>query len=116
MAHELEHLGGVTVIRPLGAGGRLDSTEAPALEAAVRTLLEGDTRALVFDLSRVSYISSAGLRVVLLAGRTLRPAGGKLALAGVRGVVREVFEMSGFLKLFPEGADAAAAAALIAPG
>ena len=55
----------------------------------------------VIDLAGVDYVSSAGLRVILLAGKRLKAGGGRLALAGLRDNVREVFEMSGFLTLFP---------------
>ncbi|MNL88983.1 putative anti-sigma factor antagonist BtrV [compost metagenome] len=55
---------------------------------------------LVFDLSSLDYISSAGLRVILLAGKRLRASKGKLVLVGLQTMVREVFDMSGFLSLF----------------
>jgi anti-anti-sigma factor len=110
MGFEKDLVNGVTVLRPLG---RLDSAQAPELEATVRALLDGGAKALVFDLSKLAYISSAGLRVVLLAGKQLRASGGKLVLCGVSGLVLEVFEMSGFLTLFPVVADVPAAGALL---
>jgi anti-anti-sigma factor len=88
----------VLILRP---AGRLDSTSAPELERVVTESLDAHTRRLVFDFSELDYISSAGLRVVLLAGKRLRADGGKMALAGLRTMVREVFEMSGFIQLFP---------------
>lgn len=105
MAFVHETVGTVEVIRPRG---RLDSANAPELEAALRALLAGGAKQMLFDLSELDYISSAGLRVVLLAGKGLRAAQGRLVLAGVGGMVREVFEMSGFLNLFPVVADARA--------
>ena len=100
MPFETSQAGEVQVIRLIG---RLDSANSPELERALRELLDAGCTRLLLDFSALDYISSAGLRVVLLAAKALRgtrPAG-RLALAGVRGMVREVFEMSGFLTLFP---------------
>lgn len=80
--------------------GRLDSTSAPEFERVLLEKLASGTKRLILDLSSLVYVSSAGLRVVLLAGKKLRGGSGKLALVGVRDMVREVFEMSGFLTLF----------------
>jgi anti-anti-sigma factor len=88
---------GVLILRPVG---RLDSASSPELERVVTEQIEAGTRRLVFDLADMDYVSSAGLRVILLAGKKLRAAQGKLALAGMRDMVKDVFEMSGFLTLF----------------
>lgn len=87
----------VAIVRPQG---RLDSATSPAFETAVLEHLQGGSQRLVLDLSGVSYISSAGLRVILLAGKKLRATEGRLVLCGLREEVRGVFEMSGFLDLF----------------
>ncbi len=60
----------------------------------------------MLDLSGVDYISSAGLRVILVAGKKLRATQGQLVLCGLRDEVRGVFEMSGFLDLFAVTANA----------
>lgn len=91
----------VLILRPVG---RLDSASSPELERLVAERLATGVRKLVFDFADLDYISSAGLRVVLVAGKGLRAAQGKLALASLRDSVREVFEMSGFLALFAVGA------------
>ena len=88
----------ILILRP---SGRLDSASAPELERVVVEHLDSGTRRLVFDFSDLDYISSAGLRVVLLAGKRLRAEGGKMQLAVMRDTVRDVFEMSGFIQLFP---------------
>ena len=54
---------------------------------------------MVLDLARLDYISSAGLRVVLLLAKKLKQAGGALALCDIQPSVREVFEISGFLAI-----------------
>lgn len=86
------------VMRPVG---RLDSASSPEFEAQVLETLQSGTLRVVLDMSALEYVSSAGLRVILLAGKRLKAGGGRLALAGLRDNVREVFEMSGFLTLFP---------------
>ncbi|MFK8252755.1 STAS domain-containing protein [Ancylobacter terrae] len=80
---------------------RLDSASSPAFEEEINARLAGGARDLVIDFSGVDYISSAGLRVILVAGKKLKAAGGRLALAGLRDNCREVFEISGFVALFP---------------
>ena len=97
MNFEQETRGDITILRPLV---RLDSASSPALEAAVHEHLNAACNRLVFDLSRLDYISSAGLRVILMAGKRLRSTGGRLVLCGLGDDVRGVFEMSGFLNLF----------------
>lgn len=94
---EQEHRGDILILRPCG---RLDSSSSPELERVVTEQLDAGTQRLVFDLSQLDYISSAGLRVVLLAGKKMRASKGKLVLVGLQTMVREVFDMSGFLSLF----------------
>ncbi len=90
--------GVVDVFRP---AGRLDSATSGDLESLLLERLEQGCRGVVLDLSELDYISSAGLRVVLMAGKRLCAGGGRLALARLRDSVRDLFEMSGFLSLFP---------------
>lgn len=80
--------------------GRLDGTTVPQVEEAFLQQLEKGARRFVFDLSRLEYVSSAGLRVMLLAAKKTRAAGGKLALHGLSESVKEVFEISGFHTIF----------------
>jgi anti-anti-sigma factor len=93
-----------TDILILSPVGRLDSNSSPELERVIVDQLAAGTQRLVFDLSDMNYISSAGLRVILLAGKKLRTSQGKMVLVGLQDMVREVFEMSGFLTLFAVGA------------
>jgi anti-anti-sigma factor len=80
--------------------GRLDATSAPELEGALNKTVNDGSRKLVVDFSGLEYLSSAGLRVLLSARKRLVPLGGELVLAGVRPFVREVFDMTGFSKIF----------------
>lgn len=74
--------------------GRLDTTTAPELESEIKSALDGVT-ALTFDLAKLDYISSAGLRVLLLAQKTMNKQG-KMKLIKASEIVREVFDVTGF--------------------
>ena len=74
--------------------GRLDTATAPELEAAL-TEAPGGTTALVFDLEKLEYISSAGLRV-LLAARKRMNGQGTMKIIHAGELVMEVFEVTGF--------------------
>ena len=74
--------------------GRLDTTTAPKLEEELRSSVDGITR-LVFDLAKLEYISSAGLRV-LLAMQKLMNRQGAMLLRNVTEAVMEVLEVTGF--------------------
>lgn len=89
---------GIEVFRPVG---RLDSATSTDLEGLLVERLDGGCTGIVIDLAELDYISSAGLRVILMVGKRLRGAGGRLVLARMRDSVRDLFEMSGFLSLFP---------------
>ena len=74
--------------------GRLDTVTAPELETELKTALEGVT-ALVIDLSELEYISSAGLRVLLSAQKTMNKQG-EMKVIHVNETVMEIFEVTGF--------------------
>ena len=80
--------------------GRIDSATAPALGERLTALLTGAGRRLVLDLGQLEYISSAGFRVLLLAGKRADAAESRLVLCGVSGKVRQLFDIGGFLDLF----------------
>ena len=78
----------------LSLSGRLDTTTAPALEAELKSELPGIT-VLELDFENLKYISSAGLRVLLSAQKTMN-AQGKMVLRNVCQDIMEVFEITGF--------------------
>ena len=78
--------------------GRLDTTTAPNLESVINELPE-DTKELIFDMSGVEYISSAGIRVLLGAYKKLNTNHGIMRIEKANDMVREVFEMTGLLEL-----------------
>lgn len=79
--------------------GQINSTNANGLEAQVLTLLDGGVKHLVFDFSGLDYISSAGLRMVLVVAKRLKQESGQLVLCAMQPHVREVFDISGFLAI-----------------
>ena len=78
--------------------GRLDTTTAPNLESVINELPE-DTKELIFDMSGVEYISSAGIRVLLGAYKKMNTNQGIMRIEKANDMVREVFEMKGLLEL-----------------
>jgi len=74
--------------------GRLDTITAPQFESELRASLEGMTE-LVFDLEKLVYISSAGLRVLLSAQKTMNKQG-TMVLINVRPEIMEILEITGF--------------------
>ena len=88
---------GVVTLRLLG---RLDTTTAPAFEDKILGRIESGERHVVIDLAQLDYISSAGLRVIVLAGKLLSAANGKMVLCSLKDRVREVFDIAGFSAIF----------------
>ena len=78
--------------------GRLDTTTTPNLESVINELPE-DTKELIFDMSGVEYISSAGIRVLLGAYKKMNTNHGIMRIEKANDMVREVFEMTGLLEL-----------------
>ena len=74
--------------------GRLDTTTAPEFEAEVRTCLDG-VKELVLDLEGTEYVSSAGLRVILLTQKLMNSRG-NMVIKNVCETVKEVFDITGF--------------------
>ena len=75
--------------------GRLDTTTAPQMEAELNAAIGGVT-ALVLDFAKLDYISSAGLRVLLAAQKTMLKQQGKMTVKNVAPEIMEVFEITGF--------------------
>lgn len=79
----------------LHISGRLDTTTAPELEKAINAALAEGAKELTLDMAEVTYISSAGLRVLLGAQKKMNKIGG-MKLTGVGEAVMEVLEITGF--------------------
>lgn len=79
--------------------GRIDAASAATAERDVLAILERAGPSVIIDLSQVDYVSSAGLRVLLVAAKTARAREGKAVIVAPRAAVQEVLRMSGFDKI-----------------
>ena len=75
--------------------GRLDTTTSPELEMELKKLDLGSKQVLHLDLSGITYVSSAGLRVILLAHKLMLPTGGKMVLRNPSEFCKQVLEATG---------------------
>ena len=96
MALVIDKVEGTVVV---SAEGQINSGNASAIESDLLSQLDKGEHRMVLDLALLSYISSAGLRVVLLLAKRLKQVNGKLVLCGLQSRVREVFDISGFLAI-----------------
>ncbi len=85
----------------LAVKGRLDASTSNKLEESLLASIETGEKQFALDFSRLDYISSAGLRVLLLAMKKLTNAEGKLVLCSLQEQIKEVFDIAGFSSLFP---------------
>jgi anti-sigma B factor antagonist len=76
--------------------GRLDAVSSPEFDRLLAGFLEEGDKDFVIDFGALDYISSAGLRSVLLAAKKLKAKGRRLSLAALKDVVKEVFDIAGF--------------------
>ncbi|MCA9867834.1 MAG: STAS domain-containing protein [Anaerolineae bacterium] len=95
---ELEVMDGVTVAILFG---ELDSRTAPLVQERLLALPEPDGKALL-DMSGVSYISSAGLRALLMLYRQMTANDGRVVLAGLTENIKDVMMVTGFLEFFDD--------------
>ncbi|VBB47281.1 putative anti-sigma factor antagonist BtrV [uncultured Desulfatiglans sp.] len=80
--------------------GRMDAVTAPDFDQEIEKKISEGEKRFVVDLSQLEYISSAGLRSMLSMAKKLKQNQGTLALCGLKGVVKEVFDVSGFSSIF----------------
>ena len=90
--------GGALVLSPVG---RLDSANAHSFERTVMGHVGGGERRIVIDFGQLNFISSSGLRILLIVAKALRTDGGKLVLCSMKDHIREVFDISGFGQIIP---------------
>jgi anti-anti-sigma factor len=89
-----------TVLAPVG---RLDHDNCEAFREALQPLLRDGAKAgggIVFDLSALDYVSSAGLRCFMIAAKEAKSLGGTIVIAAMQPVVAEIFQISRFNLVF----------------
>ena len=77
----------------IACDGRLDTETSPQLEKEVKWLLQKAPQLLALDLKGVNYMSSAGVRILIMAQKGVKPHGGKLALLNIQPPVKKVLEI-----------------------
>ena len=104
-----EREGNTLVLVPVS---RLDSANARAFEGIVMDHVRAGELNIVVDFSRLVFISSSGMRVLLIAAKSIQAQKGKLALSDMHPNIREIFSISGFdqiIKIYDSRAQALAA-------
>jgi anti-anti-sigma factor len=98
----------------VAVSGRLDAVTAPEFEKNIREVIDNGNIYIVVDFEQLDYISSAGLRGLLLMAKLLNAKAGHACLANVTGNVKSVFDMCGFCSVFKMENSVAEALAVIA--
>jgi anti-sigma B factor antagonist len=81
------------------AEGRIDSSNARDFDDSLKKIIEGSQEAVLIDFQSLTYISSAGLRVILMTAKNLQKLERKFMVCALSAAVRELFEISGFDKV-----------------
>ncbi len=85
----------------LGLKGKLDASTSPQLQEKLFASIAGGEKHFAIDCAQLEYISSAGLRVLLLAAKQLRNVSGQIVLYALKTHIKEVFDLAGFSAAFP---------------
>ncbi len=80
--------------------GRLDTVTSADFQKKITELMDGGENQIILNCVELNYVSSAGLRIFLMAQKRVKAKGGGLRLVGVSSFVKEVFDISGFSTLF----------------
>ena len=80
--------------------GRLDATTAADLESTLVPMIEKNGGRIILNLDGLEYISSAGLRILLLGMKMIKKVAGQMVLCQMKDHIREIFEIAGFLPIF----------------
>jgi anti-anti-sigma factor len=86
-------------VRLVEVDGEIDASTAPELEQALRLSLEEGKKRLLLDLTRMSYMSSAGLRVLIRIYQDAKKVDAEVCIAGLNPRIKAVFEVSGLLQV-----------------
>ena len=90
----------VDEIKVLEFKGKLDTQTFPDAQDQLSELIDKGEMKILVNLEKLDYISSAGLRVLLVAAKQLKPGGGEIRICSLTDVVKEVFDISGFVTIF----------------
>lgn len=104
-----QHQDEIIVLNP---AGRINNDTSPEFQAKLLACVGSAATTVLIDFSGVEYISSAGLRALMMAAKQSKATGGRLAVAGLTPMVKEIFSISRFslvVQVFETTADAIAA-------
>lgn len=93
-----ERESGVLVLTPVK---RLDGANARSFESLIMDRIDNGEQNLIVDFSRLNFVSSEGMRVILIAAKQLQASRGKFALCSMKDHIHHVFHISGFDKIIP---------------
>jgi anti-anti-sigma factor len=80
--------------------GRLDTTQSDAFEKKMLEILQSGADKIILDCERLEYISSSGLRVFLIMQKKMNVSGGQMKICNLQPIIKEIFEVSGFMMIF----------------
>lgn len=92
--------------------GALDRLETQTFIDTLKQVISPSTRGLILDCTAMPYMSSAGLRAILIVGKTLMAQNARFVLCGLSGLALEIYTVSGFAEIFTPVAEADEARAL----
>lgn len=81
--------------------GRMDTVSAPEFQKKMEDLLDQGETGIVMDFGKLEYVSSAGLRSILVAAKKAKSLGGQVSCCSLQEMVRKVFDISGFTAMLP---------------
>ena len=94
-----ERVGDALIVMP--SENRVDGTNARDFQIGLETAIDETDQAVIFDAETLTYISSAGLRAILLVVKSINRQGGKFAVCSLSDPIREIFSISGFDNIIP---------------
>ena len=94
-----ERVGNALIVMP--SENRVDGTNARDFQVGLEEAINQEDRSVVFDAKTLTYISSAGLRAILLVVKSINRQGGKFAVCSLSDPIREIFSISGFDNIIP---------------
>ncbi len=87
-------------VKVLDFEGKLDTQTSPDAQSELTRLIEEGARKILVNFDKLDYVSSAGLRVLLATAKQLKAENGELRICCLNELVKEVFDISGFITIF----------------
>ena len=84
----------------VSVAGKIDASNSPKIEKEIAAYTATVQDIVILDFQGLEYMSSAGLRIVLISAKNLKAKGRELFISGLKGSVKDVFELSGFYSIF----------------